>query len=481
MKIRILLLLTLSTLFGCKNNSNGENDYAYFGGEIINPNNDYVVLNRTDETSDTIYLDQNNRFLKKLTNLKSGLYDFWHGGEYQLILLEPNDSIMVRLNTIDFDESLVFTGDGARKNNYLIASFVENETDNKEFMRMMWEMEPTKFEQVLNANRNKKLTDLNEFLSQKEYSDFFKTIAKTNIDYDYYFNKELYPFGYYGYNNLIHFKDLPENFYGFRKDVDYNNEDLMGVISYTKFLFWHFNNLALAKYYKTATHNVVFNKKSVSYNLEKLRLMDSMITNETIKNHLLKYTTRDFIAVSDDSSEISEMLNSFLEKSSNDNDKRFMKDLMNSVNNLKPGKKLPNLKLVDYNDNEVDFNSLITKPTVIYFWSSNLPLLFRNSHYKVKTLKAKFPEVNFIAININDDDKDHWKNTINQYKFQTASEYQFIDPSESMNQLAINSVNKSILVDKNATIINSNAMIITSEFEEELANFLKRKEAHKSM
>ncbi len=477
MKILVLLFLTMSILLGCKNISNGEGDYAYFGGEIINPSNNYVILNSPNEKSDTLYLDENNRFLKKLTPLQSGLYSFWHGGEYQLVLLEPNDSILLRLNTIDFDESLVFSGEGARKNNFLIASFLDNELDNKKFMHMMWNMDPTLFEQALDSNRNEKLAELSDFISRNEYSDFFKTIANTSINYDYYFNKELYPFGYYGYNNLIHFKDLPEHFYDYRNDVDYNNEDLLGVIPYTKFLFWHFNNLALAKYYKTATHNVVFDKRSVSYNLEKLHLMDSLITNETVKNYLLKNTTRDFIFLNEDGSEMKEVLNSFLDKSSNENDKTTIKELVNSVNNLKSGNALPNIKLLNYNEKEIEITSLITQPTVIYFWSSNLPLLLRNSHYKVKTLKSKFPEVNFIAININDDDKSHWKKTIGQYNIDTSNEYQFLEPIESMKLLAINSVNKSILVDKDAKIINSNAMIITSEFEEELARVVNKTEA----
>jgi hypothetical protein len=478
MKIPILLLLTLSTLLGCKNSSTGDDSVVYFGGEIINPNNDYVVLTNPNEKSDTIYLDEKNRFLKQFTSLSAGLYTFVHGGEYQRILLEPSDSIMVRLNTIDFDESLVFTGEGARKNNYLISAFLENEIDNKKFMRMMWDMEPNQFEKVLDADRNKKLKVLKEFLAQKTYSDLFKTIAESNINYDYYYNKELYPFGYYGYNNLIHYKDLPEHFYDFRTSVDYNNEKLIGVIPYYRFLFYHFNNLALGKYYENATHNVVFDNKSAVYNLEKLRLMDSLIDNENIKNHLLKFTTRDFIAVSEDSAEINEVLNSYLQKSSSELDKAYIEKLVSSVRNLKSGNQLPNIKLLTYDDKKVDLTLLITKPTVIYFWSSNLPLLLRNSHYKVKSLKTKFPELDFIAININDDDKDHWKNTLHQYKFATSNEYKFENPKEAMSELAINSVNRSILVDGNGKIITSNAMLFTSEFEEELAYILNKKKAH---
>ncbi len=478
MKIQILLLLTLSALFGCENNSENRDSFVYFGGEIINPNNNYVVLTNPDEESDTIYLDNNNRFIKKFTLAKAGLYTFVHGGEYQRVLLEPSDSIMVRLNTIDFDESMVFTGEGARKNNYLIATFLKNETDNKKFMRMMWDMEPNKFGEILNDDRDIKLKELKEFLSQKDYSPLFKSIAESNINYDYYYNKELYPFGYFGYNNLIHYKDLPEHFYDFRSEVDYNNEDLSGVIPYYRFLFYHFNNLALAKYYENATHNVVFDNKSAIYNLEKLRLMDSMIENEKIKNHLLKYTTRDFVAVSEDSSEIKEILNSFLKKSSSESDKAYIQKLVKSVSRLKSGNELPNIKLINHNDEVVEIASLISKPTVIYFWSSNLPLLLRNSHHKVKSLQTKFPELDFIAININDDERAHWKNMVNQHKFSPSNEYQFQNHVEAMSELAINSVNRSILVDGNGKIITSNAMIFTSEFEEELEHILNKKKVH---
>ncbi len=475
MNIRILLLLTLSSLLGCKDTSNADANCVYFGGEIINPNNGYVVLNNPDEISDTLYLDAQNRFFKKLTSVKSGLYTFLHGSEYQRILLEPKDSLMLRLNTIDFDESLVYTGEGAKKNNYLISAFLENETDYKKFLRMMWDMEPTKFETILDSNRTDKLSKLEEFLSQREYSNLFKTIAKSSIDYDYYYYKELYPFSYYGYNNLIHYKDLPDGFYSFRKDVDYNNEALIGVNPYYRFLFNHFNNIALKKFYQNASHNVVFDNNSAIYNLEKLHLMDSLITNEKIKNHLLNFTTRDFIIVSKDSSETKEILNSFLQKSTSDTDKAYMQKLVSSVNKLRPGNVLPKINLIDYDDKVVEIDDLVTKPTVIYFWSSNLPLLLRNSHYKMKVLKSKFPELDFIAININNNDRVHWKNVINQYKFSTLNEYQFQNPKEALSQLVINSVNRSILVDGDGKIINSNAMLFTSEFEQELENVVNKK------
>ena len=107
-------LLVLITLFSC-NKSNTIEDATYFGGEIINPKNDFVLIYKDKILIDSVILDQNNRFLYKFKNFTPGLYHFNHE-EYQYVFIEPKDSILFRLNTIDFDESLTFSGKGADKN-----------------------------------------------------------------------------------------------------------------------------------------------------------------------------------------------------------------------------------------------------------------------------------------------------------------------------------------------------------------------------
>ena len=264
----------------------------------------------------------------------------------------------------------------------------------------------------------------------------------------------------------IHFKDLPSDFYDFRKEIDYNMEWLSEFYTYNKFLYSHFNNLALQKFYKTATHQDVFDRKSVIYNLEKLNLIDSLVTNEMIKNNLLKFTTRDFISSSDDSIETQQILASFLEKSNSEKDKALINNLAFSIKGLKQGNTLPKRTLVVYNVRQVELDSIITKPTVIYFWSSSLPLLMKNSHYKVSQLKAKFPHIDFLGININDDDRSHWKDIVKKHNYVLTKEFQFKDLNEALEALAINSVNKSIFVNKDSKIIEPIGLIFTSEFED---------------
>ena len=81
MKQFITLLFASLSIIGCKNSSGDTNDTAFFGGEIINPKGEQVILyNRKSKVSDTITLDKNNRFNHKINNIKSGVYSFRHGG-----------------------------------------------------------------------------------------------------------------------------------------------------------------------------------------------------------------------------------------------------------------------------------------------------------------------------------------------------------------------------------------------------------------
>ena len=113
MKLRLSIgILLIVLLYGCKGDAPLADD-MYFGGFIINPTSKFVVLFKRDVVVDTFYLDDNNKFGGKLVGAEKGLYVFKHPPENQIMYLEPGDSTLVLLNTLDFDESLTFSGTGA--------------------------------------------------------------------------------------------------------------------------------------------------------------------------------------------------------------------------------------------------------------------------------------------------------------------------------------------------------------------------------
>lgn len=469
MKAILSVFLIFSLFFGCVNNNPTSETYAYFGGEIINPNNNYITLRAIDqEVPDTLFMDSNNRFQHHIKNLKPGIYFFMHGGEYQMLMLEPQDSVMARLNTYDFDESLVYTGNGAKKNNWLIKSFLENEKKARK-LSDYFKMKPDTFHEFIEANRLAEHTKLEDYLLTNNESEAFKTLAKAQIDYGNFAIKEIYPFGYFGNNKIIQVKDLPENFYAYRSEVDFNAAEISEVYAYNRFLFSFFDNIAVEEYYKHHDCHNPFDRQSLLHNLSKLKLIDSLVNNSKIKNNLLKYTARNFINNSNSQVEINTLLAAYLEYSNNQKFNQELRDQVDVITKMQPGNQLYNAELVDFDKNSYTLNTIVEAPTVIYFWSSNIKRHYHNSHKRAVALKEAFPNVNFIAINLNNDHHNYWEKTLENAKFNYRNEFKFKNLEHSRKVLGINSISKVILIDKDLTIIHPNLNMFSSEMEHYLA------------
>ena len=475
-QLTILLFVVLLLVFGCDGSITSKANTAYFGGEIINPKGNRIILhNRNTNSIDTLLLDERNRFNKKIEHIESGLYSFGHGGEIQFVILEPNDSILIRLNTYEFDESLVFTGKGAKKNNYLIKTFLNNERASRKLVKYA-SKEPEDFELFIDTRHKGELEDFENFKSKTELSDFASSIINANIDYHNYADKEIYPFAYYGENKLVHIKDLPEGFYDFRKNTDYNADELGSIFSYNRYLFFHFDNIAVTEFYKNNKFHTKFDRYSLVYNKAKLNLIDSIVSSESIKNRLLRYKTSEFINHSKSQIEINDLMALYSSKTTNKDDIKSLNSLIASLENLQPGKGLPDLKVINANNDEHIIANIVDRPTLIYFWSTNDKKHYKNSHYRIKELKTDFPKMGFMSININDNPENFWKETITQYDFDISSEYRFENPKEAMNTLAVNYLWKVIIVDKNANIIHPNVNIFSEDFENLLKDMVIKKE-----
>lgn len=466
---RILLILLVTLVFNCESETETSCGQAFIGGEIVNPVNDYLVLYDNTSPIDTLYLDNNNRFSYEIASLSPGLHSFIHGGEYQVIVLEASDSIMLRLNTLDFDESLVFTGRGSKKNNYLIN--LSNSLDNED--KIIYEISklpPAQFLASVDSLQFEKTKRLNKFITKYESSILFNKVANASISYTYSTHKELYPFRYFGKKELKNRSELPPNFYDYRADIDYNDDVLKDFYPYYNFLFPHFNNISLDRYFEL-TQDSIFNRNSVVYHMNKLDLMDNLVKNKDIKNNLLKYATRNFLSYNNSDADCDALYESYQNKSTNEKHSQYIASLYSTIKRLRPGNKFPDVEVLNHKNEIININAMFDKPTVVYFWSHAIKNHFKNSHVKVADLKKAYPDINFVSININANKLTMWKRLLYQNNFPLKGEYRFRDADAAKKILAIQYINKVMVVDKNNMIITSNANMFSSEFKE-LLNFL---------
>tara|TARA_R110002049_G_scaffold309289_2_gene520253 strand:+ start:35611 stop:37029 length:1419 start_codon:yes stop_codon:yes gene_type:complete len=472
MKTYLLLSIAIISLVSCKTDTNDDGNVAYFGGEIINPNTNFVIISKAEKVLDTILLDKSNRFLYKLKHIESGLYTFKHGGEVQMVFLEPNDSIIFRINTLEFDESLVYTGEGAKKNNYLMNEFLENENEEPEIFKYS-QLEPAAFEHKLDSVKSIKTKKFQNFIKKHKTSELFNKVAQSNIDYKYYANKEIYPFIHYGEGKHNIINSLPKNFYSYRANINYNDDFLKDYFNYNAFLRSNFSNQALKQHFKH-TKECQVKRSSICYNLDRLNIIDSLVTNKTIKNDLLYHNTMMFLAKNQNLDSNDVIVESFLNKSTDVKGKTMVSDYAKSLTKLKPGENFPNIEVLNYKNSAFNSNDLINAPTAICFWSHSFYDHFKNSHNKIKELKAKYPEVNFIIINIDDHNTGKWVTTLEKNRYPLTNEYQFKNPEASRHLLAIHPMTKVIVINKNNKIVNNNANIFAVDFEQDLLGLINQ-------
>ncbi|WP_340198486.1 TlpA family protein disulfide reductase [Ascidiimonas sp. W6] len=438
---------------------------AYFGGEIVNPTNPYVVLYKNDKVVDSIVLDSNNRFLLKIDPVSDGLYHFEHTPEMQYVLIEKGDSILFRLNTLDFDESLIFTGNGAEKNNFMIDMFLVNE-DEERLVYDYYDLEADQFIFRMDSLKNMKLEQYENLILNFDLSEEAKQITRAGIDYRHYDSKEIYP--YLHTKKKIHQKSdsIPEDYYDYRENLNYNDLKLSYFGPYIKYLNTFFNNMSYTECMDECSGSNLPVDKTLHFHLHKLKLIDSLVAVKEIRDNLYRNTAFAYFRKDHKHSNNEKFIEAFNTYSKDNKYAKEVMEVYTSIKKLREGSKLPDVLLVNSSGKEVNIDTLAYKSqqhTVYYFWSLNQKNHMKNINRKVNELRVKYPEYAFVGISINED-HDSWLKAVEKMELNTTYQFRCEDFIQIRNSLVIEGLNKIIVVKNDGTIINAFGDIYEENF-----------------
>ncbi len=440
---------------------------AWIGGQIVNPKTDYVIISHNRNTSDTVYLDDNNFFRYHIKAADPGLYYFQHF-EFQAMFVEPGDSIMLRVNTLEFDESLTYTGPGAAKNNFLTELFLLNESADQEILSF-YNLPPNSFTQKMDSVRSARQEFLEEFTNTNESSKTFLAVANAAIDYAIYGKMELYVSSNNKRQRYGEQKEIPAEFFEYRKKLDLGHEDLRTYYPYFRCLGYYFDNLA----FDAIEGQKEFNRMSFEHNWHKMDLIESKITNDSLKQSLLKNTVINYFINAENTEYMALIMDKFNNYNQSSEDEKVIAELSEIALRLMPNQPLPNVELVNYENQTVGIQEVINRPTVIYFWSLDSPRHVKNIHQRISELRGKYPEFDFIGINVDDQFKK-WKRLVQHESYRTEHEFQFENFEKAGMALLINSVNKTMMIDASGVIIDPHTNIFSLDAEQKLLNYLNR-------
>ena len=439
--------------------------YTYFGGKIKNPKDDYVFLTKGKKVLDSAKLDNHNKFSFKIDSLDLGLYMFKHGAEFQYLYLEPKDSLLIYLNTWDFDESLIFSGKGSGKNNYLINLYLQQEKTEKEFKRN-YRLNETDFSAVIDEGIKKQMELYNEFLATQEAapSPFFDKLAKTGIHVPFYFYKERYAYNHKKAMGLEKRPELSDNFYNYRDLIELNDESLLDYGWNLAFINTFLYNLAYDEKMKDPENRI--------FELELMKIVDDRIHIEDFRNSLLAKGAWGALSNNRLSAEDAEKVHAyFFGQCSNDDYKAEFKKSLAQKEKITEGRELPKLTAYNLDNSEVEINALIKNSNaVIYFWPTELGRI-EMLNEKLNYLKKNHPEVVFIGIERNKTDQE-WREFVTSKKLPKEHQFKLAKNSDSYSWYA-GDMERTIIINDQGKVENGYLFFLDSNLNHHLKSINK--------
>ncbi len=362
-----LLLLCLNFLFsGCATSGDELPTYAYLGGEIINPTTDHLIIKHHGKIVDTLALDERNRFSYKILNAEKGLYLLEHKPETQNIYISPGDSLLIRVNTLAFDESLHFSGRGNERNNFMSEMFLQDE-NNSQLLLSFHEYTPTVFLQKADSIKQQRLDHLQRVSKKRKLSEDFSKLATDVITYENNDLKERYSYLVNKYYRQYS-KQFPEDFHNYRKEIDFNSVALQCSPAYKRLLENYFINESLSWCAGSGLDQAdCYSLSNVENVKARLRKAGELVTLPTLRENVLEKIAVRGIVTSKSREDIVSILSELKTQNLSPEDLEEMEQLGTVQLAYLPGTSLNNVPLLNMAGELVKMEEILKKPTVIFF------------------------------------------------------------------------------------------------------------------
>lgn len=452
-KLLIILIIVLSACASDKKLA----EATYFGGKIINPKSSKVLFYKNSELLDSTLLDDSNKFSFKFDSIKEGVYKFAHGDDFQYVFLEPNDSLLIRLNTWDFDESLAFSGKGSDRNNLLINLFLINEKEDKLFYKY-YTLNDSLFTIKVDSLINNKRTLVNKFYTDFDESELFKKYANAIVELSLYAKKESYPHTYKMFNKSKEYPTVHNSFYSFRKNIPLKDKDLESFYVYYSYMRSYLYNLS----YK----DFIDSDKSKPVAINYIHQIDKNIVNNRIKNNLLDEAMWN-VCLSNKLNEnhLLEAEKLFINNCSDPKLKKEFTEIISAKRALPKNANFPELIVYNKAFNKVRLNDVIKgQPAVVYFWPRKSKQV-ENLAKRVKYLQKQHPKIIFVGVNSKFPMKN-WNDFLAKRKFNAKN--QFLLDNELKNDWLHFDFSRAIIINKQGIVKNGLTHLNTRYFESEL-------------
>lgn len=454
-----LIFIVIGLLLGC-NTSVDAPASAFFGGQIINPSSDYVSLYKYDQRIDSLDLNEKNRFSRRYDSIDFGLFKMEHLPENQMVLIEAGDSIWSYANMADFNASLVFSGKGSAKNNFLMDIYLDLE-DEIGFLSSKYASDSEVFGDIIDSLLQEKRDKWNAFKTQNPLSPLAQKVTQAAYVYPYANRLERYA--------LIRGKSSVENdstFFAFRQFLDYGERDLIFFEPYITYLMSYLSQEALED-----GKNFLQEKGNTDFNIKRLQLIDQRINNITLRNILARTVAYEELLNFRNHNYHEDFLKYFMALNTSPLYLSEILGLHQALIQMEPGRKLPVVQLENHKGEfTASDTSLEGQATVLYFWSQTQMNHFKRTHERVMRYKKQFPSYRYVGICIQPYN-DLVRNYQEIMKIDPQDQLALVNFEKASNEWVITLLNKGIILDQDGNILDGFANFSAKDFPDLLEKY----------
>ena len=454
-KNRFILLLIF--LAGC--NSKEKNRSGIFlGGQIVNPSSRIVSLYQESRTVEIFNLDENLRFQRKYDSLSSGIYKLEHLPEYQTLLLEEKDSLWVRINAAAFDESIVFSGLGATKNNFLIDLYLKQDAENN-YLSTKYSSNKKTFKKIIDSLVLQKKQFWILMDSINTLSPIAQKVTQAAYIYPYASIRERYAL----LRGSQWTAEEDSLFFSFRNFLNYGDNDLAFFDPYVNYILNYISQKAL-----NPKENYFKAKETTDFNIRRLEVLDQKISGKLLRNNLARAIAFEEMLKFENHTEHELFLQYYATVNNSSNYLAEVLALHKDINKMDSGKPLPKVQLQNAKREIVNSTSLIyDNTTVLYFWSQTQMNQYRSTLDRVRLLKNNYPNVRFIGICIQPFNALVDK-VQKMMELNPENQFALMDFTKASKVWVLTLLNKSIVLNKKGYIVEGFGNFYDMEFEKVL-------------
>ena len=186
-------------------------------------------------------------------------------------------------------------------------------------------------------------------------------------------------------------------------------------------------------------------KSQLHYNQHKLKLIDSLVKENSLRDNLFRNVAMDYLLkVHDNEENNNSFIDDFHKRSGNNK----------HIEDIQPGNKIPDLELWNTKGDKLSLRAMTEgKDIVLYFWTGTQKRQFENINKRVQELQAKNKNVNYIGINYKTE-QAQWTGILENYGVQENLQFRSNNFEQLTKALIIYPLNKCITM-KDGIIINA--------------------------